>query len=101
MECIFKTKTRDQWCEILEGSDVCFAPVLNLEEAPYHPHNKERNTFIEFEGVTQPSPAPRFSRTQGDIQSSAALIGENSEEILENWGFTSEQINELRKNNAI
>ena len=101
MECIFKTKTRDQWCEILEGSDVCFAPVLNLEEAPYHPHNKERNTFVEFEGVTQPSPAPRFSRTQGDIQSSAALIGENSEEILESWGFTSEQINELRKNNAI
>ena len=101
MECIFKTKTRDQWCEILEGSDVCFAPVLNLEEAPYHPHNKERNTFVEFEGVTQPSPAPRFSRTQGDIQSSAALIGENSEEILENWGFTGEQINELRKNNAI
>lgn len=101
MEFIFKTKTRAQWCEILEGSDVCFAPVLNLEEAPYHPHNKERNTFVEFEGVTQPSPAPRFSRTQGDIQSSAALIGENSEEILENWGFTSEQINELRKNNAI
>ena len=101
MECIFKTKTRDQWCEILEGSDVCFAPVLNLEEAPHHPHNRERNTFVEFEGVTQPSPAPRFSRTQGDIQSSAALIGENSEEILENWGFTSEQINELRKNNAI
>ena len=101
MECIFKTKTRDQWCEILEGSDVCFAPVLNLEEAPYHPHNKERNTFVEFEGVTQPSPAPRFSRTQGDIQSSAALTGENSEEILENWGFTSEHINELRKNNAI
>ena len=101
MECIFKTKTRDQWCEILEGSDVCFAPVLNLEEAPHHPHNRERNTFVEFEGVTQPSPAPRFSRTQGDIQSSAALIGENSEEILESWGFTSEQINELRKNNAI
>ena len=101
MECIFKTKTRDQWCEILEGSDVCFAPVLNLEEAPHHPHNRERNTFVEFEGVTQPSPAPRFSRTQGDIQSSAALTGENSEEILENWGFTSEHINELRKNNAI
>ena len=101
MECIFKTTTRDQWCETLEGSDVCFAPVLNLEEAPYHPHNIERNTFVEFEGVTQPSPAPRFSRTQGDIQSSAALIGENSEEILESWGFTSEQINELRKNNAI
>ena len=101
MEAIFKTKTRDQWCELLEGTDVCFAPVLNLEEAPDHPHNKERNTFVSFEGVTQPAPAPRFSRTQGAIQSSANLTGENSEEILEKWGFTSDQISNLRENCVI
>ena len=101
MEAIFKTKTRNQWCEILEGTDVCFAPVLDLKEAPYHPHNKERKTFVNFEGVTQPAPAPRFSRTQGTIQSSANLTGENSEEILERWGFTSDQISKLRENSVI
>ena len=101
METIFKTKSREQWCEILEGTDVCFAPVLNLEEAPAHPHNKERNTFVNFDGITQPAPAPRFSRTQGTIQSSTSLIGENSEEILKKWGFTSDQISDLRENCAI
>ena len=101
MEAIFKTKTRNQWCEILEGTDVCFAPVLDLEEAPDHPHNKERETFVNFEGITQPAPAPRFSRTQGTIQSSANLTGENSEEILEKWGFTNDQISNLRENCVI
>ncbi len=101
METLFKTKTRDQWCELLEETDVCFSPVLDLEEAPNHPHNKDRDTFVDFEGVTQPAPAPRFSRTQGKIQSSASLIGENSEEILERWGFTNDQINNMRDNNTI
>ena len=101
METLFKTKTRDQWCELLEGTDVCFSPVLDLEEAPNHPHNQDRDTFVDFEGVTQPAPAPRFSRTQGKIQSSASLIGENSEEILEKWGFTNDQINNMRDNNTI
>ncbi len=101
LEAIFKTKTRGQWCELLEGTDVCFAPVLDLGEAPNHPHNKDRNTFVDFGGVTQPAPAPRFSRTQGNIQSSASLIGENSEEILEKWGFTNNQINSLRENGTI
>ena len=101
METHFKTKTRDQLCELLEGTDVCFSPVLDLEEAPNHPHNQDRDTFVDFEGVTQPAPAPRFSRTQGKIQSSASLIGENSEEILEKWGFTNDQINNMRDNNTI
>ena len=60
---IFKSKTRDEWCKIMEGSDVCFAPVLNMDEAPEHPHNKHRGTFVESGGVSQPGPAPRFSRT--------------------------------------
>ncbi len=61
---IFKTKTRDEWCQIMEGSDLCFAPVLDYNEAPEHEHNKQRGTFIEINGITQPAPAPRFSKTQ-------------------------------------
>jgi len=60
---IFASKTRDEWCVLMEGSDVCFAPVLTLQEAIDHPHNRARNTFIEVDGVVQPAPAPRFSRT--------------------------------------
>lgn len=101
LAALFKLKTRDQWCEILEGSDVCFAPVLDLNEAPRHPHNVARNTFVEFEGVTQPAPAPRFSRTQGTIQSSAALAGEHSQQILGDWGFSETDIATLREANAI
>src|SRR4030095_16082491 len=63
VEKIFKTKTRAQWCEIMEGSDVCFAPVLEMSEAPEHPHIKARNTFVEYAGKVHPAPAPRFSRT--------------------------------------
>ena len=65
---IFKSKTRQEWCEILEGTDVCFAPVLSIAEAPEHPHNKARGTFVEVAGVLQPRPAPRFSRTPAEIQ---------------------------------
>lgn len=98
---VFKQKTRQQWCEIMEGTDVCFAPVLNLAEAPDHPHNKARNTFVEFEGITQPAPAPRFSRTQGEIQRSAAMAGEHTEEVLREWGYTPEEIEELKAANAV
>jgi alpha-methylacyl-CoA racemase len=101
LEAIFKTKTRNEWCGIMEGTDVCFAPVLDLEEAPDHPHNKARETYIEFEGVTQPAPAPRFSRTESSISSSAALIGENTDEILTSWGFSEEKITSLKKERAI
>lgn len=98
---LFKTKSRAEWCEIMEGSDVCFAPVLNLQEAPQHPHNQARATFVEFEGVTQPAPAPRFSRTPGAIQSSAALAGEHSEEILTDWGFSNAEIEALKAASVI
>ena len=101
MEAVFKTKTRDEWSEIMEGTDVCFAPILNLEEAPDHPHNKSRKTYVDFEGVTQPAPAPRFSRTQGTIQSSAALIGENTNEILNSWGFSDDKVDNLKKEGVI
>ena len=84
-----------------EGTDVCFAPVLNLKEAPDHPHNKTRQTFVKVQGVTQPAPAPRFSRTQGKIQSPAALTGENTEEVLSDWGFSESEISNLKMNNMI
>ena len=85
----------------MEGSDVCFAPVLNLKEAPDHPHNKSRNTYVDFEGVIQPAPAPRFSRTQGEIQSAAAMAGEHTEQVLADWGYSAKEIEELKEVNAI
>lgn len=101
LAAVFKTKTRAQWCTIMEGSDVCFAPVLGLGDAPSHPHNQARKTFIEFEGVTQPAPAPRFSRTQGTIQSPAAMVGEHSAQILADWGYNEADIEQLRQAEAI
>ena len=98
---LFKTKTRQQWCDIMEGTDVCFAPVLDLKEAPIHPHNIDRKTFVELEGVVQPAPAPRFSRTQGEIQGPAAMAGEHTREVLSAWNFTDQEIGELQASGAI
>lgn len=82
---VFKTKTRDEWCEIMEGTDVCFAPVLTLEEAPNHPHNKARETFITRDGIVQPAPAPRFSKTPGAVQRSPVAPGTHTDAILQDW----------------
>ncbi len=82
---IFKTKTRDEWTEIMEGTDVCFAPVLSLDEAPKHPHNVARETFVERHGFTQPAPAPRFSRTVSELNNPGAVPGEHRDEILKDW----------------
>ena len=98
---IFKSKTRDEWCKIMEGSDVCFAPVLSMEEAPKHPHNRHRDTFVEVEGVVQPGPAPRFSRTPGKVQRPPASPGEHTEEALRDWGFSSAELEKLRAQGAI
>ncbi|HMI15419.1 MAG TPA: CoA transferase, partial [Bradyrhizobium sp.] len=68
---VFKTKTRDEWCTIMEGTDVCFAPILTMAEAPAHPHNAAREIFVTRHGVTQPAPAPRFSRTPSAIRDAA------------------------------
>ena len=70
---IFATKTRDEWCEIMEGTDICFAPVLTMDEAAQHPHNVERSTFVEVAGLTQPAPAPRFDRTPADGPATAGV----------------------------
>ncbi|MFH0788197.1 MAG: CaiB/BaiF CoA-transferase family protein [Pseudomonadota bacterium] len=98
---VFKTKTRDEWCRIMEGTDVCFAPVLSLEEAPNHPHNVLRKTFIEFEGLLQPAPAPRFSRTQPEIHASPPMPGEHTESALLDWGFKADEIEALKGRAAI
>jgi alpha-methylacyl-CoA racemase len=101
LKTIFRTKTRDEWCKIMEGSDICFAPVLNMDEAPKHAHNKHRGTFIEEGGVTQPGPAPRFSRTPSKIQRPPAKPGEHTEEALRDWGFANTDLEALRKSGAI
>lgn len=101
LDQLFKTRTRQQWCDIMEGTDVCFAPVLDLKEAPAHPHNIHRKTFVELNGVVQPAPAPRFSRTQGEIQGPAAMAGEHTREVLSAWNFTDQEIGELQASGAI
>jgi alpha-methylacyl-CoA racemase len=101
LEALFVTQTRDHWCALLEGTDVCFAPVLDLQEAPQHPHNLARQSFVEIDGVTQPAPAPRFSRTPTTVQAPAAMAGEHSEEILNDWGFAPDEILALRQSGAI
>ena len=98
---LFRGKTRAEWCAIMEGSDICFAPVLDLTEAPKHPHNVARQTFIEVDGVVQPAPAPRFSRTPGQVQSPPAARGEHTFAALADWGFSEEELDKLAAAEAI
>ncbi|MCP4687351.1 MAG: CoA transferase, partial [Desulfobacterales bacterium] len=98
---LFTTKPRADWCEIMEGTDVCFGPVLTLNEAPEHPHNVARKTFVEVDGVLQPGPAPRFSRTRPEIQGPPVLSGENRGALLSDWGFKREEIEALKAADAI
>ena len=98
---IFKSKTRDEWCDIMEGSDVCFAPVLSVFEAPEHPHNKARQTFLEVDGIMQPAPSPRFSRTVPSISHGARVAGEDSVSVLKDCGFDDGEISELRASAVI
>ncbi|MDA8972586.1 CoA transferase [bacterium] len=84
---IFKSKTRDDWCKEMEGTDICFAPVLDYLEAQKHPHNIARETYMKLDGIVQPSPAPRFSRTASEVKFGSRAAGENSEEILKDWGL--------------
>ncbi len=101
LAAIFKNRTRDEWCELMEHTDICFAPVLSLAEAPQHPHNVHRGTFIEYEGITQPRPAPRFSRTDSEIQRPPAHAGQHTAEILVDYGFGADEIALLRDRGAI
>ena len=86
---VFATKSQAQWCQIMEGTDVCFAPVLTMSEASKHPHNVARQTFIEVDGVAQPAPAPRFSRTGATVSHGPVVAGENTREVLQSWGVNN------------
>ncbi len=97
----FKTKTRDEWCKALEGSDACFAPVLTMAEAPQHPHNKQRQTFVEIDGVVQPAPAPRFSRTRPALPTPPEEPGAGTRDALLAWGFSEAEIEAFAAAKAI
>ena len=99
LQVVIKQKTQAQWCEIMEGTDVCFAPVLTMTEATQHPHHIARNTFIDIAGVTQPAPAPRFSRTSPETPTPPAHAGQHSTQILNEWGISN--INELLASGAV
>lgn len=92
---VIKGKTRDEWCEILQCSDACFAPVLNMNEAWQHPHNQARATFVDVNGVVQPNAAPRFSRTPAEIKGPPPEAGEHTEAALADWGLSETEINRL------
>jgi alpha-methylacyl-CoA racemase len=101
LEEVFKTKTRDEWCAIMEGSDVCFAPVLTMSEAKHHPAAKARNAYVDVAGFDQPAPAPRFSRTVEATPKPAPKRGSDTEEVLEQSGFSAAEIAELKKSGIV
>lgn len=93
---IFEGRTRDEWCDLLEGTDVCFAPVLTLDEAAEHPHMSHRGVYVEAYGQRQPAPVPRFSRTPGEIQGPPAAPGEHTAQVLADWGLSAGAVAGLR-----
>ena len=96
-EQIFATRTRQEWCDLMEGTDVCFAPVLSMTEAPLHPHNVARKTFCEVEGVLQPSVAPRFSQTPTSAIRAPAATGADTVDILLKLGYSASEIGQLQQ----
>ncbi len=98
---ILRTRTRDEWCALLEGTDACVTPVLDLDEAPQHPHNQARQTFVVVDDVLQPAPAPRLSRTPGEIRNPPPLAGQDTQAVLCDWGFTQGEIDALLADGAI
>jgi alpha-methylacyl-CoA racemase len=98
---LFKTKTRDEWEQVFEGSDACFAPVLTMSEATNHPHIRARDTIVVRGGVEQPAPAPRFSRTEPVLTIAAPWPGQHTDDALLDWGFAADEIAKLRDTSAI
>ena len=98
---VFLTRTRDEWTEALAGTDACAAPVLDMDEAPTHPHNAARDTFLTLEGVVQPAPAPRFSATPGAVQRPPPGLGQHNDEALSDWGFSCADIDGLKSAGAL
>jgi alpha-methylacyl-CoA racemase len=100
LEAIFARKSRDEWCALLEGTDACFAPILDITEAPHHPHNIARGSYIEVDGLMQPGPAPKFSETPGAVQRGAPNVGEHTEAALREWGLSAGEVEALIKSGA-
>ncbi len=98
---LFASKTRAEWCELMEHSDVCFAPVLSMEDAAKHPHNVHRGTFVDVDGMTQAGPSPRFSRTEPKVQGSAAHPGQHTDKVLARFGFSPEDTAGLKGSGAV
>ena len=99
---VFRAKTRSEWCDLMEHTDVCFAPVLKIDEAVKHPHNVARKTFVEVGGVSQPAPAPRFSRTEAEISRPPANVGQHSDDVLSDWlGMDADEITKLHESGAV
>jgi alpha-methylacyl-CoA racemase len=98
---VFRTRTRDEWAETFSGTDGCVAPVLTLTEAPKHPHNVERATFVEHAGIVQPAPAPRFSRTPATLDRTPPAPGDDTDELLAELGYGAAEIDGLRTAGAI
>lgn len=101
LTALFATRTRDEWCALMEATDVCFAPVLSLSEAPHHPHNAERQTFIDVGGTIMPAPAPRYSQTVADHPRPAPQVGADGEAILTALGHNPASIAALREAGAL
>jgi alpha-methylacyl-CoA racemase len=101
LAALFRTRTLEEWCDLLAGTDACVAPVLGLGEAPAHPHNRARGTFVDVGGVVQPAPAPRFSRTPCDPPTPAARPGEHTDQALTDWGVPPEKVARLRAAGAV
>jgi alpha-methylacyl-CoA racemase len=101
LAAVIAAKSQAEWCEIMDATDVCFAPVLSLDDAPKHIHNAARKTFVEIEGVMQPAPAPRFSGTPGEIQGPPPKIGAHNDAALSDWGFSGTDIAALKAAEAL
>ena len=98
---VFATKTRDEWCELLEGTDACFAPVLGMREAPDHPHHQHRNSFVTVDGVVQPAPAPRFASAPAPQPSPCPPLGHDTRDVLQAAGWSADEIDELASTGAV
>ena len=101
LEGVFKQKTRDEWCELMEGTDVCFAPILSMAEAPHHPHNVERGSFVTINDVAQPAPAPRFSRSEATIAHPPKHAGIDTDEVLRGCGYSDDDLGTLREQGVL
>jgi alpha-methylacyl-CoA racemase len=102
MAAAFRTRTRDEWTELLEGTDVCFAPVLSFAEAVEHPHNRARGAFVEMpDGPPQLAPVPRLSRTPGTIGETYSYPGVHTATVLDEFGFSAEEIAQLHASGSI